>query len=145
MGIPQETIYEAQPLPCATTRGGPSTKAADRVGSDHGARGGSFGSPEATQSLHIARGTEPPYRVIDRGKLRIDLTPGVEGGAKPSCGAEPFPRTIGKIDPLPGPSNGLYSVKPVVDQPAPLDTLVLPVNLVHHGWVRARNLIMKTF
>ena len=29
-----------------------------------------------------------------------------------------------------------------MDQPAPLDTLVLPVNLVHHGWVRARNLLM---
>ena len=30
----QGTIYEAHLLPCATTRGGPSAKAADRVGSN---------------------------------------------------------------------------------------------------------------
>ena len=49
--------------------------------------------------------------------------------------------TSEEVDTLPS-SNGLYSVKHVVDQLAPPDTLDLPVNLVHHDWVRARNLIM---
>ena len=63
--------------------------------------GGSCGSPEAIHSPHTVRGAEPPYRVIDKGKLRIDLTPGVKEGAKPSCGAvsgaEPFLQGLGRV------------------------------------------------
>ena len=160
--------------------------------------------------------------MIDRGKLRIDLPPGVEEGVKPSCGAvsgaepclqglggvrhsytatqllcytatqlhsytatqlhcytmdetEPSPRTIDEVEPVPEynkyferkqgvefvefqqirvpccvvppdygdvdtlpSSNGLHAVKSVVEQLGPPETLDLPVNPVHHGWVRTR-------
>ena len=49
--------------------------------------------------------------------------------------------TSGEVDTLPS-SSGFYVLKSTVDQPAPPDTLDLPVNLVHLGWVRSRNLLM---
>ena len=63
-----------------------------------------------------------------------------ETEALKECYSNPF-MTSGEVDTLPS-STGLYFVKSVVDQPAPPETLDLPVNLVHHGWVRARNLLM---
>ena len=63
-----------------------------------------------------------------------------EKEALKECFSEPF-MTSGEVDTLPS-SNGLYSVKPAADQLTPPDSLDLPMNLVHHGWVRARNLLM---
>ena len=64
-----------------------------------------------------------------------------EKEALKECYSEPY-MTYGEVDTLPS-SNGLYAVKPAVDQLSPPDTLDLPVNPVHHSCVRARNLLMR--